>query len=1674
MGEGSTSSSRETPTVVVGIGCSSGTLEETRLLLGVLPSRSGMAFVLVPSNGAGRLQPELLQPQTNMPVIGVTSSVDLASNHVYVIPPGFAICPLTHKLEARSASPGDMRWPIDELFRSLAHGYDARSAGILLGLGEHGDGAAGLTEIRGSAGLTLVHSSTLAQRADTRTVPADDVWSERTVSLDDMPPILARFAELTQGGAASPGDDLLATDAQHAGIREDDELARITSLVSARSGFDIDAYKTSTLERRVRRRMALAGLGRKADYLALLQRDSHECQRLLGDLRIGVTGFYRDPGGFEALRATVTQSLIERAQLAGSLRVWVAGCATGEEAYSLAILLLEVFNELPDAPSLQVFATDIDHDALSIARAGVYPESAVACLPGELGLKYFTRVDDGKLKIRPRVRDAISFATHDLCSDPPFSRMDLVSCRNVLIYLKAPIQRAVLRAVHFALLPTGHLWLGTSESAGSDPQLFQEVSQKWRIYRKREASRELDASRSVQRQDEPELRALTYGKRGVDDNLAGVGLVQAALARTHAPLAVVVSEQGEILNVRGNLHAELGLAADAPHHDFWSLLGSSLGPRIRSAGFRARLAQRLVKLRVSVPDGPMGDSDIEVTLSPAPEVSPGALTIAFETKATLAAPTPGNLGSEPQRAIEHLQRELAEARDELRITTLDLEATTEEVRAANEESSSINEELQAANEELEASSEELRSLNEELTTLNIELKSKLAQLELINDDLSNFFGSTRLATLFLSPEGRIRRFTPAAHDLLAVLPEDLGRPVTELTHELLQANLDADASLVLRELVPTSRDLQTSDRRWMVRQTLPYRTSDRRIAGVVVTFQDVTDFKRTEALLRRREAQQSAISALGLKALEVRDLGDYLDHALREVQRMLGTDCCCILELQPGTSQLVLRAGLGWKSGLLGRTTVPARANLEPGAMLRSREPGLVSDLSEQPDFEPQQLLVDHGLRSCLSCVIHSERGVYGLLGAYHEATDRFTADDATFLQAIANVVGSTVAARQADLRTQLEQATNRLLAEPGNVLAVSTRVLVQLCRLLGAGICELWHKDVGSERLTCEGFEAPLAPGRRDELRAKLVLGTLQPGVGLIGRTWSEHRAQWLASVDMENERGHALRSLGLTEGIAFPIVANHQTLGVMAFFSWEHLSWDDQTLAMLDKIGRSIGAFVTDRSVAFEQAHLAAIVASSDDAILSKDLNGIVQSWNPGAERIYGYSAAEVLGTPVARLFPEHLKTEADSILERISKGERVESYETVRVRKDGTSIDLSVTISPIRDDAGRVVGASTIARDITEKKRAEKRLEEADRQKDQFLAMLGHELRNPLAAVRNATELLKLQREADPTTTKIREILDRQTRHMAQLMDGLLDVSRIIRNKIDLRFEPVDLGRVVREVVEDYRARPQRYQSQFHLELERNRAWVRGDSVRVTQIVDNLLGNAIKFTGPGGAIFVTLTERYDQVILSVRDTGRGIAPELLPHVFDVFRQAEQSLDRTAGGLGLGLALVKLLTELHGGSVEAASEGPGHGAEFIVRMPAIPAPSKSQVPPLERPDNKFDILVVEDNRDAATLLCELLEVAGHATELAYSAEAAWERLQHRTPQVLLCDLGLPGDMTGFDLARRIRSEARFLPMRIIAVSGYGRPEDKLASRQAGFDAHLTKPVDFDSLQSILTQRAP
>jgi PAS domain S-box-containing protein len=488
--------------------------------------------------------------------------------------------------------------------------------------------------------------------------------------------------------------------------------------------------------------------------------------------------------------------------------------------------------------------------------------------------------------------------------------------------------------------------------------------------------------------------------------------------------------------------------------------------------------------------------------------------------------------------------------------------------------------------------------------------------------------------------------------------------------------------------------------------------------------------------------------------------------------------------------------------------------------------------------------------------------------------------------------------------------------------------------------------------------------------------------------------------------------------------------------------------------------------------QAVLAAIVASSDDAIVSKTLDGVILTWNAGAERLFGYAAAEAIGRPITIIIPPDRPDEEPALLERLRRGERIDHFETVRVTKDGRRLDISLTVSPIRDATGRVVGASKVARDITQRKQTEAALREADRRKDEFLAILAHELRNPLAPIRNSLHILRLTSQLDPAAERVTDIMERQVNHMVRLVDDLMEVSRITRGKIELRKESIEVAAIVRGAVEISRPFIDASGHQLAIAIPPEPLTVEGDLVRLTQVVANLLNNAAKYTDPGGQIWLTVHREAEGLAISVRDTGTGIPPEMLPRVFELFTQVDRHTARAQGGLGIGLALVKRLVEMHGGSVEARSEGAGRGSEFVVRLP-LPigrsddapsqAPSRSTVLAARR------VLVVDDNRDAAESLAALLKLLGAEVHVAYGGAQALEALAVFEPAVVLLDIGMP-DMDGHEVARRIRQQPRFQHVTLIALTGWGQKQDLDRSQSAGFDYHLTKPADVGALASLLT----
>ena len=509
-------------------------------------------------------------------------------------------------------------------------------------------------------------------------------------------------------------------------------------------------------------------------------------------------------------------------------------------------------------------------------------------------------------------------------------------------------------------------------------------------------------------------------------------------------------------------------------------------------------------------------------------------------------------------------------------------------------------------------------------------------------------------------------------------------------------------------------------------------------------------------------------------------------------------------------------------------------------------------------------------------------------------------------------------------------------------------------------------------------------------------------------------------------------------------------------------------------------------EQLAASARAHLAAIVESSDDAIVSKTLEGVIRSWNGAAQRLFGYTAEEAVGQPVTLIIPQERVQEEEEILAKLRSGERIDHFETVRVAKSGRRIDVSLTISPIRNMNGVIVGASKIARDISQRKasdqaqrRAEEALREADRRKDEFLAVLAHELRNPLAPIRYAVAMARKEGRSDTEWRQAQGIIERQVAHMGRLLDDLLDVSRITRGTLILRPSSVDLGSVVAAAQESARPLIEDRCHTLVVRLPEERIRLVVDPVRLAQVLANLLTNAAKYTDNGGRIELEARRRRGELALCVRDNGIGISAQMMPRVFTLFAQESPAIDRSEGGLGIGLALVRGLVELHGGTVHAYSRGVGRGSQFVVRLPIgnaveddrtdadeTAAPAGAEAKPLR-------LLVADDNRDTAATCAALLEASGHQVSVAHTGREAFDLASRLEPEALLLDIGMP-ELNGYQLAQRIRRTGWGRRAMLIAITGWGQEEDRRRALAAGFDWHLTKPIDPNRLEALLQRGAP
>ena len=1452
------------PFPVACIGASAGGLEAFTQLLEALPTDTGMAYVFVshlsPSH-ASHLA-DILSRSTRMPVQEVKDEPKVEPNRVYVIPPdsSMVISKGSLKLLPRRPVRGQYH-PIDQFLESLAADQSHKSIAVILS-GTGSDGTLGLDEITAAGGITFAQDQTAAYegmpRSATLAGAVDFV----------LPPaeIARQLAAIARHAYVSPGETPLVmtppTEVPH--------FAKIMNVLHQSTGVDFTHYKTTTLNRRIARRMALQKIDRLAEYADLLREKPTEIEALFQDLLINVTSFFRDPETFELLRTRIFPRITGDHSTGDPIRMWVVGCSTGEEAYSIAIMFAEYMAREDRVWPVQIFATDLNGAGIERARAGVYPKSISERVSPERLRRYFYEVD-GQYRVSKAIRDMCIFARHNIAADPPFSRMDLISCRNLLIYLEPALQEDLMPILHYALKPSGVLWLGASETTGPFRELFEAEDAKHRFFLKKPA---------VLRPVVPLVRPRAPGeRRPVPEPLPGQGRrgdevqreADRLLLARFTPPAVLVTDQLEILQFRGDTGPYLAPASGRASLSLFKMLREGLLVPARSLMARAKQEGSVVRsdgLRVRS-NGGFRLVDVEVMPVKMSGTTRDCYLILFHDSQAAAAPPPAPVADlQTEQETKELKQELQSTKEYLQSVIEQQEAANEELQSANEEVQSANEELQSINEEIETSKEEIQSSNEELATVNEELQTRNAELGQSNNDLMNLLASVQMAIVMLGPDLRIRRFTPMAEKMLNLIATDVGRPITDIRLNVDVPDLEAILVEVIETVQPYQRELQDRNGRWHSLRVRPYRTLDNRIDGAVIVLVDIDSIKATAESLR-----------VGAERLRI----------------------------------MYDRAPVGI--------------------------------------FETD------------------------LEGRFQRVNDKFC------------------------------ELTGR-----------SREVLLAL------RFQDITHPDdVAPDLEAFERIRTGAVPSQRREKRYVRDDGSV---------IWVElHR---FGIVDAQG-------GLSFTVGIAEDIAERKET----------------------------------ETQLRRREARFRSLMNAAPALIWASGVDGM-EYVNQAYLEFLGVESQEVLGNAWTYfMHPDDRDGYADAY-EKAMNGLKPFEHEFRFRRGDGEYRWMMSVALPQFGAAGKFAGYTGATFDITSLKRAEVSLRTADQRKDEFIAMLAHELRNPLAPITNVVQILKSGDVDENTVVWAHEVLERQLRNMGRMVNDLLDVSRVSHGKIQLHRERVGLNELVSRAIDALRPPIEAGKKQIVVELPTKPLVLYVDPLRLEQVIGNLVHNAVKFTPQGGHIWLTATvERANRVRITVRDDGDGIAPDLLPHVFDLFMQGSVSLERAQGGLGIGLTLVRGLIELHGGTIAVQSDGPGTGSQFTMTLPLHTGPALAAQPasqPARASGETRRILVVDDNVDAANALAALLRQDRHTVEVAHSGAAAIDAARTFRPQVALIDLGMPG-MNGFEVAERLR--AALDDVVLVAVSGYSGDESRRRARAAGFDEYVIKPFDPRAFDELLSRRA-
>ena len=1521
---------------VVVLGGADGAIAGLPAILGTVSSCAGAAFVLVldvAADDAVALASTLAQ-STTLRVVLLEQRARVEADTVYVVPPRKLVRSWAGTLELADLPPNQGHGAaIDYIFRAFADTHGAHAVAVVLSGGE-GAGAMGIRRIKERGGLTVAQEPQEASRSEMVcaaiatgmmdwVLPAAEICSRVAgyLALERDLRLPAEHAEPPRSEriASDPSPDRLGSSGVPGTAEGAEEAAfqQVLAFVRGRTGRDFGDYKRATVLRRLGRRMQVNGVTDLSGYLECLRTRPGEAGALVKDMLISVTNFFRDADCFGALEHVIPE-LFRNKTSADTLRVWVVACATGEEAYSLAILLNEHARTLSDPPAIQVFATDLDEEAIRTAREAFFPLAAQVDLSQERLRRFFLK-EAGGYRVRRELREQVLFAVHDILRDSPFSRVHLVSCRNLLIYLNRDAQQRVFDTLHFSLVPGGRLFLGASETIEENGALFTVLDSRHRVYASRPVTRTglpIPSGRSSPSLAMRSPHVAPVIAKAAHHTAVRLTPLQApdgrplSWAELHlrlldrlGPPSILLGPDHEMLHVTPAATQFLHFLAGEPSRNVLQAVLPELRVELQTALYQLAASGDSVEVTAANGGSP------GITALPVPELD-GAILVQFRRAAPLpalpaltgpsgeaGAPAAGQ-GLVAPASVEpvtrHLEREIERLRGQLRQTMEQHEVFVEELKATNEELQAMNEELHSAAEELESSREELQSLNEELTTVNQEINGKVESLAHANSDMLNLMDASAIATVFLDRSFRVMRFTPSAVALFNFIPADVGRPLSDLTTPLDYPALTDDAGQVLATLEIIEREVGDAQGNWYLARVRPYRTIDDRIAGIVMTFVDVTERKQAQELLRRSQERFSAIVNQASVGVAQTGLDGVITLANVTFQRQVGYT----------------------EEEVLGRNAL---------------------DLVHPADRSNAQGLFER-------VVTHGE----------------------PFQSEMRNV-------RQDGSTIWLHKSVTVLNGQDGRP---DSALIVCI--------------DVGERKLAEEAL-------RQSEENLRLVL---------------------------EN---------------------------------------------------------------------------AVDYAIFSMDLSRRVKSWNAGAERLLGYREAEIIGTSGDIIFTEGDRTagapEEEAHL-ALAMGRAAD--ERLHQRKNGSRFWASGALMPMHNSEGAVVGLVKILRDQSEQRKAQQELEQSRTEllqalraneaaraaleaehatKDRFLAVLSHELRNPLASIAGAADLLVPESALAADHARAARVVRRQAAAMKVLLGDLLDVSTLGRGQLILRRERTSAHAAAEAAAEATSPLIIQRNHAFELRSSTEDIDLDADPIRLTQVLTNLLTNAAKYTPDGGRIELSVRAEGADVVFEVMDNGIGMDPTQVETMFDMFAQSDAARERAAGGLGIGLALVRNIVQLHGGRVLGCSAGVGQGSRFTVRLPRLvsgaPAASAASDATAEpgSASGARKVMLVDDNEDALWGMARMLSLSGYVVETAADGPSALRLGARFGPDAAVLDIGMPG-MDGYELARRLRKEAWGQGMFLVAATGWGQPGDRRQALEAGFDAHLVKPVSVADVERLLREQ--